>query len=163
MSNDPTPIVPEPNPEPETPPATPDPLDDPEPDDGQTFDAAYVRSLRSEAASRRQEARDATERVETLSAEVATLRTAAEDRTVQDIAADRMQDPSILPRLVDLDELRDDDGQLDRDRLTAAINDLTTRMPYLRPASPDFKPGARPPATATPSAGEALARVMGGG
>lgn len=46
------------DPDPADPPAG-DPAEDPDPDEGKTFDAAYVKQLRDEAAKHRREAREA--------------------------------------------------------------------------------------------------------
>lgn len=134
--------------------------DQPEPDDDQTFDASYVRRLRSEAASLRQDARVERERADQLDAQVQTLRSAAEQRTIQDAAAGRLRDPALLPKLIDVDACRTDDGHLDPDALTAAVDSLVDGSPYLKPAGPDFEGGARKPPTVATTAGQTLARVM---
>lgn len=62
----PTDPAPDPIPDPAPPPSppAPEPAPDPDPDEGRVFDAAYVKSLREEAAKHRREAREAQARAQ---------------------------------------------------------------------------------------------------
>lgn len=100
------------------------------------YDAAYVRKLRREAADRRREAKEATERVAAQEAELAEHRAWRLDRAIVDanvgtMGLPRLADPSDLMTFTDRAELVDDAGQPDPARISAAIEALIARKPHL--------------------------------
>jgi len=111
---------------------TPD-ADAPETEEA-TFDAEYVKKLRSEAAARRREVKEGQERVTALEAELVELREAAFRRTLTDANAQRRQrlaDPEDLLVFGDRSFLVDDAGLPDPARIEAAIGELLGRKPHL--------------------------------
>lgn len=113
----------------DTPPADSDTGDDQE---GDTFTREYVEKLRSEAAEHRVRAKRADE-----------LHRRLLDATVRDATTGILADPTDLPLS---DELCDDDGYPDPDRITEAARTLVERKPHLadrRPTTP-VDQGARP-------------------
>lgn len=83
--------------------------------DPETFPAEYVRELREENAKSRTKAKGAD---------------ALASRLVTSLAAGtgRLADPSDLPYS---DDLLDDDGLPDAEKVAAAVDDLLTRKPHL--------------------------------
>lgn len=106
--------------------------DEPEPEDGQTFDAAYVRKLRAEAATHRTTKKELAEQLAEAQAQLQTLREAEFNRTVAEVAGPHLADPSDLVTFVGRDPLVGDDGLPDRDRIAEAAADLATRKPHLK-------------------------------
>ncbi len=96
----------------------------------ETFDREYVQKLRDEAAGHRVKAK----RGDGLAAALVTAQAAL---------TGRMADPSDLPFSEDL---LDDDGLVDNDKVTAAVEDLLRRKPHLAARRPrgDVGQGARP-------------------
>lgn len=104
------------------------PVEDTEP--AKVYDAEYVAKLRQEAA----EARVKAKRVDGLSAQLLSAFVALDGRLI---------DPDDLPFTLDL---VDDDGNLVREKITAAIDALIDRKPHLaarRPTKPVAQ-GAKP-------------------
>ena len=98
-------------------------VDTPDPDEPKTFDEAYVKDLRDEAAKYRTKAKDRDALAQRLHAAL--------------VAADgRLQDPS---------DLNFDEAHLDGDGLKNAITDLVTRKPHLaaRKVAGDVGQGSR--------------------
>lgn len=157
----------EPTPEPITPdtePAAPEPATDaeldpgtePEPADGQTFDAPYVRKLRTEAAKHRT-------RAQAAEAELAELRVFRRDRLLAEHAG-VLADPADLLTFADPDDLADDEGRPDPDKIAAAARALADDKPHLRRAGRGGPAqGARPGSTAARTAGEVLGEALRGG
>ena len=115
---------------------TTDPTDEPI-DDGQTFDANYVRRLRDEAAEHRRARREAETAVDTLTAEMTEMRAADDDRQVAERLADVMADPSDVWSFVDRAEVTNDDGRVDLDAVEQRARDLTEQKRHLaKPARP---------------------------
>ncbi len=81
----------------------------------ETFDREYVQKLRDEAASHRVKAK----RTDALNARLATAQAAL---------TGKLADPTDLPFT---DDLLDDDGLVDEDRVRAAVDDLIARKPHL--------------------------------
>lgn len=166
------PDTPDPEPDPEPPPE-PDPEPDPEPPDEQLGEGgrralSNERSARKAAEARARKAEQAAERLRQqglsdqeravedakktgaaeASAKYAASILAAE---VKAAAASRVAPEAIddLHRILDLDptELVGDDGKVDTDRLTSAIDEAVKSRPYLAPsnggAQPDPDQGAR--------------------
>jgi hypothetical protein len=113
----------------------PDPTEEPptvsdETVEQETFDRAYVQKLRDEAAGHRVKAK----RADGLAAALVTAQAAL---------TGRMADPTDLPYD---EELLDDDGLVDNDKVTAAVEDLLRRKPHLAARRPhgDVGQGARP-------------------
>jgi len=99
-----------------------------------TFDASYVRGLRSEAAARRREVKEGQERVTALEAELVDLRESAFKRALVDVNVGqrrRLADPEDLLTFSDRAALVDDEGKPDPARIAAAIESLITKKPYL--------------------------------
>ena len=112
----------------------------PEPDSGaheaQDDDLAAVRR---EAAQRRRQLREVEQERDQLRARVDDH----DRREVERIAGRTLADASDLWVGVELGELRDDDGALDTEKVSAAVDDLVKRKPhYRRPAEPQPDYGA---------------------
>ncbi len=112
--------------------------DEQTPDEGTTpneaapevFDRAYVQKLREEAAGHRVKAK----RTDALNARLATAHAAL---------TGKLADPTDLPFT---DDLLDDDGLVDEDKVRAAVDALLERKPHLASRRPtgDVGQGARP-------------------
>ncbi len=98
----------------------------------ETFDREYVQKLRDEAAGYRVRAK----RTDALNARLATAQAAL---------TGKLADPTDLPFT---DDLLDDDGLVDEDKVRAAVEDLIKRKPHLAARRPtgDVGQGARPEA-----------------
>lgn len=118
MAEDETPPVTEPQAVPETPPGEAEP---------ETFPRAYVEELREEAAGHRVKAQRADELSRRLTVAYAA-------------ATGRLADPSDLAYS---DELLDDDGMPDQEKIAAAIDALVSRKPHLGRPSGDIGQGFR--------------------
>lgn len=120
----------------------------------QHFDEDYVKDLRAEAAGYRRELREAqTERDQLRE------RLERQDReAVERLAGERLQSSSDFWLAVSLDDLRADDGTVDQEKVTAALEQVATDRPHWRkPAYTDFDGGVRGRAVSpAPSFGEAL-------
>lgn len=110
--NDP---APEPAVEPAVEPATPQAEDE-----GSTFTAEYVKQLRDESAAYRTKAKRVTDANARLTAAYA-----AQDGRLVDVEA-----------LTYSEDLLDDDGLVDRDRVAAAVSALITAKPYMARRTP---------------------------
>ncbi len=99
-------------------------------DEPQSFDREYVQKLRDEAAGYRVRAK----RTDALNARLATAQAAL---------TGKLADPTDLPFT---DDLLDDDGLVDEDKVRAAIDDLIKRKPHLAARRPtgNVGQGARP-------------------
>ncbi len=106
------------------------PVGNPTPDEPETFDREYVQKLRDEAAGHRVKAK----RAESLSAALVTAQAAA---------TGRLADPTDLSYD---EELLDEDGVPDPDKVLAAVEELLKRKPHLAARRPrgDVGQGARP-------------------
>ncbi len=95
-----------------------------------TFDREYVQKLRDEAAGHRVRAK----RTDALNARLATAQAAL---------TGKLADPTDLPFT---DDLLDDDGLVDEDKVHAAVDDLLQRKPHLAARRPtgNVGQGARP-------------------
>ncbi len=133
-----------------------------------TFDAAYVKSLRSEAAARRREAKEGQERITAMEVELRELR---EDRFRRSLV-DANAASAGWHRLVDIDDLLvygdrtalvDEAGRPDPARIEAAIADLIAKRPHLAAPVPTITRGVQPgPRPAQPSLGAMLGRAARG-
>ncbi len=96
----------------------------------ETFDREYVQRLRDEAAGHRVKAK----RTDALNARLATAQAAL---------TGKLADPTDLPFT---DDLLDDDGLVDEDKVHAAVDDLIKRKPHLAARRPtgNVGQGARP-------------------
>lgn len=117
--------------DPKTAPDTPKPQDGPQKPDPDTFPAAVVKELRDENAKLRVKGK--------RSGELST-------RLVHAMAGQtgRLADPTDLPVS---DDLMDDDGIPDTDKITEAIDELLKKKPHLastRPKVSDIGQGPRP-------------------
>ena len=146
-------------------PITPD-ADVPE-EEPATFDASYVRGLRSEAAAHRRKATEAGARLTAMEVELGELREARLHRAVSDANATRrarLADVSDLWTFTDTADLVGEDGAPDPERIEAAIAELVLRKPHLAisPGAPTrgVMPGGRP--VAQPSLGSMLGAVARG-
>ncbi len=114
-------------------PAQPDPAaaqGSPPEDVTETFDREYVQKLRDEAAGYRVRAK----RTDALNARLATAQAAL---------TGKLADPTDLPFT---DDLLDDDGLVDEDKVRAAVDALIERKPHLAARRPtgNVGQGARP-------------------
>jgi len=99
-----------------------------------TFDASYVRGLRSEAAAHRRKATEAGARLTAMEVELGELREARLHRAVSDANATRrarLADVSDLWTFTDTADLVGEDGAPDPERIEAAIAELVLRKPHL--------------------------------
>lgn len=134
----------------------------PEAGEDDTFPADYVTALRREAAERRVAAREAEEaataanaRLEAQSSRLLALEVEAATRGV-------LADPTDLLAYVNADELRDDDGNPDTDKIKASAAELVARKAHLAPRTGptgDVDQGARPPTAPVFDFGEAVRRA----
>ncbi len=110
----------------------------------ETFDRDYVQKLRDEAAGHRVKAK----RTDALNARLATAQAAL---------TGKLADPTDLPFT---DDLLDDDGLVDEDKVHAAVEDLIKRKPHLAARRPtgDIGQGAHPEPQVT-----GLAELLRGG
>jgi hypothetical protein len=131
-----------------------------------TFDADYVKKLRSEAAQRRREAKEATERLTAQEAELAELREARLQRAVADVNAGRMSplaDVSDIWIFADPATFLDDAGKPDPQRIEAAIADVVQRKPHLVAPVPTITRGVQVgPPPPPPSIGALIGRAARG-
>ena len=99
-------------------------------DEPQSFDREYVQKLRDEAAGHRVKAK----RTDALNARLATAQAAL---------TGKLADPTDLPFT---DDLLDDDGLVDEDKVQAAVDELVKRKPHLAARRPtgNVGQGARP-------------------
>ena len=100
--------------------------DEPEPE---TFPAEYVRELREENASRRIEAKEATERAATLS------RVALEHAVER--SATSLKTPADLLLYVEPADLVGEDGLPDPEKIADAVRNLLEQRPYLDARKPE--------------------------
>lgn len=130
-----------------------------------TFDAAYVKSLRSEAAARRREAKEGQERITAMEVELRELREDRFRRSLVDANArgHRLVDIDDLLVYGDRTDLVDDAGRPDPARIEAAIADLIAKRPHLAAPVPTITRGVQPgPRPAQPSLGAMLGRAARG-
>ena len=109
------------------------PVDVPE-EEPATFDREYVAKLRSEAAQRRREAKEAGARLTAMEVELVALRESAFKRALVDVNVGqrrRLVDTEDLLTFGDRSELIDDDGRPDPAKITAAIEGLIATKPHL--------------------------------
>ena len=99
-------------------------------DEPETFDREYVQKLRDEAAGHRVKAK----RAEALAAALVTAQAAL---------TGKLADPTDLPFS---DDLLDEDGHVDEQKVQAAVDELVKRKPHLAARRPrgDVGQGARP-------------------
>ena len=99
-------------------------------DEPETFDREYVQKLRDEAAGHRVKAK----RAEALAAALVTATAAG---------TGKLADPTDLPFT---DDLLDEDGLVDVEKVATAVDDLIKRKPHLAARRPrgDVGQGARP-------------------
>lgn len=95
-----------------------------------TFPREYVEKLREEAAGHRVKAQRADEAVSRLTA-----------ATIEKVTAGVLADPSDLPVT---DDLTDDDGWPDPEKIEAAARDLVARKPHLADRRPAGDVGQGP-------------------
>lgn len=141
-------------------PAAPSSTDAPAAAEPEQPESDDVAALRSEAASRRRSLRQVEAERDALRERVDAHDRASAER----IAGRRMAEGADLWVVTNLGELRDDDGELDPDRVKVAVDDVLTRRPHWRkPAepSPDLHPGARPVVEEGPSFGAAIRKAAG--
>lgn len=120
-----------------------------------------LASTRREAASWRQKFRDAESTIAAHEERIAGLQRADADRVI----ADRLVDPRDLWAVTDVADLRDDDGALDQEKVTARIEALIEERPHWAKAAPaTFPSGVRGvPTSGTPSFGERIKAAREGG
>ncbi|MBO1755709.1 hypothetical protein [Allobranchiibius sp. CTAmp26] len=111
-----------------------------------TFDLPYVQNLRQEAATNRVAAKDATERADALSTRVREL-------AITVHAGDMLQDSTDLPWSEDL---ADEGGMPDADKIAAAAEAFIKVKPHLARARGDVQQGFRDDGLANISLVEAL-------
>lgn len=124
------------------------------PQQPQRFDEDYVRDLRSEAAGYRRELREAQAERDQLRERVE-----RQDReSVERLVSDRLRSPEDFWLAVSVDDLRGEDGAIDREKLDAALEQVASDKPHwIKAAYTDFDAGVRGRAvTAAPSFGQAL-------
>ena len=132
-----------------------------------TFDASYVRGLRSEAAAHRRKATEAGARLTAMEVELGELREARLHRAVSDANATRrarLADVSDLWTFTDTADLVGEDGAPDPERIEAAIEGLIATKPHLAIASGSPMRGVMPGRVpvAQPSLGSMLGRAARG-
>jgi hypothetical protein len=140
-----------------------DSFDADEPDDND-----LVRSLRAESRKRKERAQAAEERLAALEAELADHRRYRLEQTITEIASTQPNrllanpmDLLDLNRLINPDDLLNDDGTPSPEKIEAAIADLLARKPHLR-ATGGFDGGFKPGPTLSPSLGSLIGRAARG-
>ena len=118
--------------------------------------------LRKEAAGYRRRLRVAEQERDKLAARLVQADRAEVERQVTGDGGLRNADDFWLA--VDLDDLRDEDGRLDTEKVKAARDRVLADRPHWRQPAPRFDGGAREqePDTSSPSFGEALKNAVRG-
>lgn len=119
-----------------------------------------VRSLRTEAKNHRLARRAAESERDALRGRVD-----AHDRSdVERQLADRLAAPGDIWLAVQLADLRDEDGQLDQEKINDRTEQVLADRPHWSKTSrPDFSSGARTPIKPPKSIGSAFKQALGGG
>lgn len=118
-----------------------------------------LTATRREAAERRRQLRETEAERDALRARVD-----RQDRAeVERIAATRLQDPADLFLALEggLDDLRDDDGELDRDAIEQAIAKVIDAHPHWAAPQVTFDQGVRGRQAARPSFGQVVKDAAG--
>ena len=119
--------------------------------------------VRSEAARRRRQLREVEGERDQLLARVDQHDVAQVER----LAAGQLVDASDIWIVASLEELRDDDGAVDVDKVREQVADVVKKRPHwLKPsedAADHFHAGARAPVVEPPSFGSSLKRQIGRG
>lgn len=141
----------------DTSPATPEPAEARTERDWET----EVKSLRAEAKKYRLSARSAEAERDTLRGRV----DAADRREVERIAGESMQNASDLWLTTNISDLRDEEGEIDRERVSERVEQLLSERSHWRKTSSvptNFSSGVRQPIRRNASLGEAFKRSIGG-
>lgn len=129
-------------------------------------DPSDVGALHQEAAKRRRQVRALESTVAERDETIATLqaRVDAGDRAaVEKAVGDRLADPADLWLGHSLEDFRGEDGEVDAERVTAAVDALLESKPHWgQRAVPDLHVGVRPLVPGKPSFGEHLKQGIGG-
>lgn len=120
-----------------------------------------IRSLRAEAARRRQAQRAAETERDTLRGRV----DRQDRREIERLVGDRLQNAEDFWLTVKLDDLRDDDGDVDVDRVGERVQQLLSEKPHWAKSQappPNFSSGVRQPLKRQSSLGDAFKNALTG-
>jgi len=119
-----------------------------------------VAKLRTEAASYRRKLREAESERDAVRLRL----DAIESREVERQAGERLADAGDIWRAgVTIEDLRDDDGALDAERVRDAVKRVAADHPHWREPSPDYDGGVRESAVENePDFAQALREAAGG-
>jgi hypothetical protein len=112
-----------------------------------------IRGLRAEAKRNRIAAHTAAQERDSLRSRIDSY----DRREVERQIADRVQSPSDFWLTVQLQDLRDEEGQIDAERVAERVDQVLGERPHWRRTErPDFSSGARRPIVQPKSLGEAF-------
>jgi hypothetical protein len=119
-----------------------------------------IRGLRAEAKRNRIAAHAAAEERDSLRSRI----DGYDRREVERQIADRVQSPSDFWLTTDIASLRDEEGQIDQERVSERIDQVLGERPHWRRMPPaDFSSGVRRPIKPAKSLGEAFKQSLLGG
>ena len=117
------------------------------------------RSLRKEAKNHRLALRNAQQERDQLRSGV----DARDRREVERMIGDRMQNTADIWLTTDLSAVRDDEGGVDADKVSAVVEQLLVDKPHWRAQGrPDFSSGVRKPIPQPKTIGQAFKQALGG-
>jgi hypothetical protein len=126
-------------------------------DAGERDWARELREVRSEAKRHRLERNAAVAERDTLRARV----DAADRREVERLAGERLQNAGDIWLTTDVQSLRDEDGELDKDLIAERVEHVLGERPHWRKTGPaDFSSGVRRPLKPAASLGEAFKNAI---
>lgn len=111
-----------------------------------------IKRLREEAGKRRHQVRQ----LQTENSQLRERVEASDRAEVERLVGDRLVDPADLWTSVELSSLRDDEGQVDREKVSEAVSALVERKPHFAPAPTNFNGGVRTPLPQPTSFGAVL-------
>ena len=121
-----------------------------------------VRQLRAEAKRHRLTKNAAEQERDALRGRV----DAQDRREVERVAGDRLQNPADLWLTTQLADLRDEDGELDADKISQRVDGVLADRPHWRKTTgppPNFSSGVRQPIQKPKSIGEAFKNALNPG
>jgi hypothetical protein len=128
--------------------------------DAASYDAE-VKSLRAEAKRHRLAQRAAESERDTLRTRV----DAQDRREVERIAGDHMQNAADIWLTTQIGDLRDEEGEIDREKINERVEQLLSDRPHWRKPNgpaPGFSSGVRQPLKPARTIGQAFKNSLGG-
>jgi hypothetical protein len=129
------------------------------PQSAETDVTEQLRALRAEAKQHRLARRAAESERDQLRVRV----DQADRDAVERLAGDRLASPSDLWLAVELKDLRDENGELDAEKVSERVDAVLADRPHWRKTGPvDFGGGVRRPIQRSASIGQAFKNALGG-